>query len=345
MPVPQPPDDLAERAISAAYAAADAAHGSPNEAADVEPDDVPAPAAAPSPRKWRAPNPRATQWLTAAAAVLIVAVVIAVPAMLNLVGYGSRSMSDSAESQKATSTGSADQNAATSSAGSFSGGASSTEAPKAALAADAPRDISFVGVVYTSAGEVTTDVAGLHEIGFTTTSYDPETGELLDADMELFAWDGVRPPDGFGHYFTCEGPTAPACTGDPRETLQSGCTEVDLSAVVAHEAGHMLGLDHVCSGRFVAPYNRCDTPELQTSVMVPTVGKVAQRALSADDVEGVCTVYPKGASTLTCLPGGAVPPPKSSGGGGGGCSSAGGAGVAGLLAIAVLARRQRRPRR
>jgi len=175
---------------------------------------------------------------------------------------------------------------------------------------------------------------GVGTIGLTTTSFDRDTGELLDADMELFGWDGETPT--LGAYFTCQGPSDPGCS----IYGETGCNEVDVTAVVTHEAGHMLGLDHVCSNLFPPPYDACPAG---SPVMVPTVGAVTERALAADDVEGVCTIYPKGASTLTCLPGGGLPPPKSEGGSG--CSSAGGGYVAGLLVVAFLAWRERRRRR
>jgi hypothetical protein len=156
-------------------------------------------------------------------------------------------------------------------------------------------------------------------IGLTTTTFDTKTGEILDADMELFASDGA---DGF--YFTCGGPGSPACTGTP---YLPGCNLTDVGAVVTHEAGHMLGLGHVCTQEFGQWYTDCPA---ETPVMSPSVGDVAQRELAPDDVAGVCTVYPKGAATVTC-----VPPDD----GGGGCSSAGGMGIAGLLAVFAARRR------
>jgi hypothetical protein len=167
-------------------------------------------------------------------------------------------------------------------------------------------------------------------LGLTTTSFDAETGEIFEADMELFAWDGINPP--FGGYFTCESPSTVRCITKYGET---DCTAVDLGAVVTHEAGHVLGLDHVCSNEGSDAYKACPAG---SPVMAPTVGDVARRVLSQDDVSGVCTIYPKGAATLTCAS--AKPASK------GGCSTGGGAGIGALLAAGIAAwRGRRRPAR
>lgn len=97
----------------------------------------------------------------------------------------------------------------------------------------------------------------------------------------------------------------------------------DLGNTLTHEVGHLLGLDH--------------TPERNATMFASApAGETIKRSLHEDDVDGVCFVYPFGAST----PGG--------GGGGGSssdededdgylCSAAPGGGAPGLGALAFLA--------
>jgi hypothetical protein len=151
-------------------------------------------------------------------------------------------------------------------------------------------------------------------IALTTTSFDPVTGRIFDADVEVYATDGVH-----GKNLSC----TDALTG------------VDIQSVVTHEAGHMLGLDHVCTLEFGPAYNVCPPG---SPIMEPQVGSASNRALAQDDVNGVCTIYPAGKATVTCP---AVESKKASGGG---CDSAGGAGLLGIAGLLGAWRRRGRRR-
>lgn len=103
-------------------------------------------------------------------------------------------------------------------------------------------------------------------IGLTTTRFDTKTGELWDADIEL---------NGVG---------ANLSVGDP-------IAADDLQSVLTHEAGHFLGLSHsrVADATMRAVYD-------------PGRDGDSFRSLSADDVAGICDIYPptRKAATTSC---------------------------------------------
>jgi hypothetical protein len=103
-------------------------------------------------------------------------------------------------------------------------------------------------------------------LGLTTITFDTETGEIHDADIEinthefLFTWSD---------------------TG----------VSYDLLSTLVHEAGHFLGISH---------------SDLAESVMNanPLLGSLEHRELAADDVAAICDAYPPGATEIaaTCSP-------------------------------------------
>ncbi|BDG07001.1 matrixin family metalloprotease [Anaeromyxobacter paludicola] len=140
-------------------------------------------------------------------------------------------------------------------------------------------------------------------IALTTVTYSTGTGEIFDADMELYGWNGASGslssptnPGGNldGWYFTCQdapggtGVIPAACApGDPSPAATCVCTDygqanclfIDVQNTVTHELGHVLGLDH---------------PPLAGATMSATAtpGETSKRVLAASDVAGICTAYP-----------------------------------------------------
>jgi hypothetical protein len=94
-------------------------------------------------------------------------------------------------------------------------------------------------------------------LGLTTVTYDPDSGEIYDADMEINA-------------------TVPLSTSD---TVPAG--GYDFESIITHEAGHFLGMAH--SG-----------DERATMFAHYTPGSSTLRVLAADDVDGICAMYPPG---------------------------------------------------
>lgn len=95
-------------------------------------------------------------------------------------------------------------------------------------------------------------------IALTTVSFNRDTGEILDADIELNSAD---------HKIV------------PTDALTSGV--YDLESVLTHESGHFLGFAH--------------SPDV-TAVMYyqDEGGSARHRALTGDDIDAVCAVYPPG---------------------------------------------------
>lgn len=100
-------------------------------------------------------------------------------------------------------------------------------------------------------------------LALTTVTFNPETGEIYDADMEVNTHDqrvtlvDPVPPDGY-----------------------------DFASIATHEAGHFLGIAHSGDNRATMFANY-------------TPGATAMRNLTSDDVAGICAVYrPDGARAV-----------------------------------------------
>jgi hypothetical protein len=95
-------------------------------------------------------------------------------------------------------------------------------------------------------------------VALTTATFNNDTGELWDADIEMNSHDYV---------FTTDGDPEPG--------------EFDLQAVLTHEGGHFLGIGHSSD-----PYAtmRTDDPG----------GSDRRRDLAPDDISGICAAYPPG---------------------------------------------------
>lgn len=93
-------------------------------------------------------------------------------------------------------------------------------------------------------------------LGLTTVTFNAETGEVYDADMEINS-----------------------SARNLSITDQVPSNGFDLASVVTHEAGHFLGLAHATDAR-------------STMFASYKPGTIALRSLAPDDIAGMCAMYP-----------------------------------------------------
>jgi hypothetical protein len=119
-----------------------------------------------------------------------------------------------------------------------------------------------------------------HTLALTTVTYNKNTGEIYDADIEVNSAIQL-------------GGTAGISTVDPVPP-----NSFDLQSILTHEAGHFLGLAHTA-----APCQAL-TGNCPTMDPMYRTGSADFRTLEEDDVEGICAVYPTGRQAVDndCAP-------------------------------------------
>ncbi len=95
-----------------------------------------------------------------------------------------------------------------------------------------------------------------HPVAFTAVTYDVNSGQIFDADIEM---------NGEDYFFTTR----------PEEESW----KIDIQNTITHEMGHVLGIDHSKSAE-------------ATMFDHAGPGDVNKRTLEEDDIEAVCTLYP-----------------------------------------------------
>ncbi len=158
-------------------------------------------------------------------------------------------------------------------------------------------------------------------IATTTTTSNRNTGQISDSDIELNDSPALN-----GTKFIFTAVDSPVCTA-PNQT---GCVRMDIQNTVTHEAGHSIGLDH-------------STDQTATMYATSPQGETSKRQLHPDDIQAVCTIYPKGLQTVTCLSDPITPTGTSNGGCGCAQNQTGPGAVLLALAAVLLSRRRPRP--
>jgi hypothetical protein len=140
-----------------------------------------------------------------------------------------------------------------------------------------------------------------------TSVYKEADGHIVDADIEINA--------------TVPGGIAWANLDPGAPPPEHGILRYDLQTVMTHEFGHFLGLAHTCIDPNGSAGDGNNTPSNATDdqgVQVPSCAaagtkqveavmwyevdpeSIAKRALTPDDVRGICAIYPPTADPHSC---------------------------------------------
>ena len=106
--------------------------------------------------------------------------------------------------------------------------------------------------------------ASVETLALTTVTYNINTGEIYDADVEINSHD------------------APITVGDQN-------VQADLASILTHESGHFLGMAHTT---------------VTDATMYPSYqyGDTSLRTLAQDDIDGICAIYPPYRMVGACDP-------------------------------------------
>lgn len=171
------------------------------------------------------------------------------------------------------------------------------------------------------------DLHGGTTIAVTTATFNKDTGQIVDADIELNEAPSPGIQGGQYHSTTIDSPKCSSGGGAPPD-----CVSTDIRNTLTHECGHFLGMGHSLDAK-------------ATMFKSANIGDTNKRVLSDDDAAGICAIYPRDKAVNTCLGNAVVMTAVAeSDGGGCGCGSANDAGLWALIVCSAFVIRRRRSR-